>query len=205
MDAHVKTRADAATCAKVVKAFLAAKQKIENIENQLFAAKKSQIEQIRDACANISPVSEKEFEDHWRPIVEHELKPHYEKREVLMVQLNNIKVAVIALTNGWKIDPEKDTNLQLFVNRVRKELKANGILKGKNRNSENASPSKRQKPTPREESLRLLAVDAKGLDEETVRERMAALEYILKHHGWDVIIELARDLQEQDKEEQLAA
>lgn len=178
---------------RVCDAFVTSTARITSLEAQLGKAKQSQITVLREACNGLAPVTEDAWDRTWKPALE-TMMTGYKTVQSRNVAISNLKVAVLALTNNIMPD-EDDNTLTKFIRSARPKIKAAGVMKetGKGRKGEGEAKKIEVKLTARQQALRLLAQTANE-DEDTIRARTSALDYILKQHSWDEIIKLANQL-----------
>lgn len=189
---HAKARASEADINRVAHAFAKSDATIDKAFDAWNRSRRAQIEMLQGACKKLSAVSEEEFEQSWRTVLEVALASKYSTKASLSAAISNLKVAVIAFTNGIEPKDDNDTLTQ-FIRDARPQLRSMGKLTARQTGRPNDTVTVKKQPSARTEALRLLAIDAKDLDEETIRQRVAMLDALTK--DWPLLIKVAAQFQ----------
>lgn len=189
---HETVAASHQQIARITQAFVAGRDGIKEAEARLVSAKQSHIERIKQACEGVKAVNEEDWDRHWKPVVGDELAKAGYKKESVNVTSSNIKVAVIAITNG--INPKPDDTFTSFVKWAREECKAREyiVTNGAGRKGGGGGETQvTRKPSPKEEALHQLAKCGDETTEEGLRKRVAILRYLIDVVGWEELMKFA--------------
>ena len=188
--AHETVTADEAKIRQIAQEFIAGQGEIKAAEQMLATAKSSLGTRIVQACFGVAPVSEDDWAQRWKPVVEHELKKAGYKQSSIGAVASNIKVAVIAITNG--ITPKEDDTFTSFVKWARDECKQREYITTNGGGRKGGGETQvTRKPSAKEEALLTLAKCGDEVEDEGLRRRVAALRYLIDHVGWAEIIAFA--------------